>query len=239
MNEIIGRSRALTAMNLLEQNRYTLDFGLSRFQKEMKVFTDCEQVKNLDSYKIVVTLGSCLGGERVFKPVEAALMRDYVRNGGNMLIAANHFVGPHGWLSNTSKNPLLKIFGVKAFNRNINDSKNYDFVPDYPSFTKITQHPVTNGVKKFQSHGMPEMKVTNPKAKVLIKSANNLPVLIALEYGKGRVVIVGDGKWLQPLPLAKADNARLLLNIFNWLARRPVKTISKSKLDKLINPSLK
>jgi beta-galactosidase GanA len=235
MNEIIGRSRILTAMNLLEHNKYSFDLGLGRFKIDMKVFTDREEVKKLDSFKIVVTMGSGLGGERVFKPTEAALMREYVKNGGSMLIAPNHFVGPHGWLSNSSKNPLLKVFGVTAFNRNIHDTKNYDFVPDYPTFTNITTHPVTSGVKKFQSHGMPVMKVNNPKAKVLIHAANGSPVLIALEYGKGRVVIVGDGKWLQPLPLAKADNARLLLNIFNWLAHRSPAKISDKKLKQEVD----
>jgi glycosyl hydrolase family 42 (putative beta-galactosidase) len=230
MNEIIGRSRILTAMNLLEHNNYSFDIGLSRFKQNMKVFTDREEVKKLDSFKIVVTMGSGLGGERVFKSSEAALMREYVKNGGSLLIAANHYVGPHGWLSNAAKNPLLKEFGVSAFNRNINDLKNYDFVPDYPAFTDITPHPVTNGVKKFQSHGMPVMKVNNSEAKILIRAANGSPVLISVEYGKGRVVIIGDGKWLQPLPLAKADNARLLLNIFNWLSRRPPSQISDKKI---------
>ncbi len=237
MNEIIGRSRALTAVNLLEHNGFTLDFGLSRFKPEMKVFTDREEDKKLDSYKIVVTLGSCLGGERVFKPTEAALMREYVKNGGSMLIAANHYVGPHGWLSNNAKNPLLQEFGVTAFNRNISDQNNFDFIPEYPTFTNILDHPVTRGVSKFQSHGMPEMKSANPAAKVLIKSEKGLPVLLALEYGKGRVVIIGDAKWLQPQPLAKADNARLLLNIFNWLAhKKPVKASNK-QLKKAVDHS--
>ena len=84
---------------------------------------------------------------------------------------------------------------------------------------------------------MPEMKSVNPAAKVLIKSEKGLPVLLALEYGKGRIVIIGDAKWLQPQPLAEADNARLLLNIFNWLAHKKPAKVSNQQLKKEVDHS--
>lgn len=45
-------------------------------------------------------------------------------------------------------------------------------------------------------------------------------VAAALEYGKGRVVVVDADTWLRPDELQLGDNKRLLVNILNWLGRR-------------------
>ena len=43
--------------------------------------------------------------------------------------------------------------------------------------------------------------------------------MAALEYGKGRVVVIGTDTWLMPDSLEMADNQRLFLNAIRWLAR--------------------
>ena len=82
------------------------------------------------------------------------------------------------------------------------------------------------------------LKVNNPNAKVIVKAGKGssqpgAPVMVALEHGKGRVVIMGNARWMKPDQLCKGDNAQLLLNIFNWLAKKPIKIYNKIELEKL------
>jgi hypothetical protein len=50
---------------------------------------------------------------------------------------------------------------------------------------------------------------------------------------------MGDASWMLPNALVKADNAQLALNIFNWLAKRPIKIEDRKKLLEIIDFSLK
>ena len=52
------------------------------------------------------------------------------------------------------------------------------------------------------------------------RAAPNAPVAVALEHGKGRVVVIGSDTWLRPDELELGDNKRLLVNILRWLGRR-------------------
>ncbi len=107
--------------------------------------------------------------------------------------------------------------------------------PLYVSLRNPLEHPITEGVELFQTTGIRPLHVANSAAMVLFASgptakvmnlwgerlpAPNAPVAVALEHGKGRVVVIGSDTWLRPDELQLGDNKRLLINILDWLWRR-------------------
>ena len=107
--------------------------------------------------------------------------------------------------------------------------------PLYVGLTDPPKHPITEGVELFQTTGIRPLYVANPAATALFASgpkaevmnlwgerrpAPNAPVAVALEHGKGRVVVIGSDTWLRPDELELGDNKRLLINILDWLGRR-------------------
>ena len=114
-------------------------------------------------------------------------------------------------------------------------------LPAYAQKTpQIAPHEITRGVRALQSKGMASLRLADEKLKPLITSdadsyrlvsrwqredKGNLPVMVALERGKGRVVIMGDGQWMLPDYLPLADNARLFANITSWLTNGRAKPL--------------
>ncbi|MCP3968645.1 MAG: hypothetical protein GY750_20215 [Lentisphaerae bacterium] len=234
---VMGRTRMLTAVNMLEKFGFEFGIGMNELNTEMETFNKESKFEKLSDYQIVTFMGNNLNQIKYPKKVQKALEK-YVREGGSLLLAANFYVGPHGWYSNNRLKSLPRAFGVNYTNTNIRDTQEHGFVPEFPIFTDIAKNEITKGVKVFQSRGMSMLKVKNPKAKVLVKAGKNAnrprtPVMVALEYGKGRVVILGNARWMKPDYFCKGDNAQLLLNIFNWLAHHPVRVESKADLQEL------
>lgn len=236
---IMSKSRMLTAVNMLEQFGFEFSLGMTELNNEMETFNETSKLENISNYQIVTFMGNSMSVIRHPKKVQKVL-DEYVKKGGSLLLAANFYVGPHSWQSNNRIASLPKTFGINYTNTNIRDEKEHGFVPEFPTFTDIASDEITKGVKVFQSRGMSMLKVKNPNAKILVKAGKNssrpgAPVMIALEYGKGRVVIMGDARWMKPDQLDKGDNAQLMLNIFNWLAHRPFKIQSKAQIQRLID----
>jgi hypothetical protein len=100
----------------------------------------------------------------------------------------------------------------------------------------IKPHPLTTHVKEFKTACAGEIICTAENVRALIKTPADcnqpgVPVMAALEYGKGRVVYISDYWWLRPFNLEKADNAQLFFNIINWLAGKPIKSLDKEKQE--------
>ncbi|MFZ2657273.1 MAG: beta-galactosidase trimerization domain-containing protein [Victivallales bacterium] len=219
--ENMTKIRMLTAVHLLEENGFEVNTLLDKVEQSVKTFTDRVTTESLSKYQVLVALGR--GG---FSDDETALLKDFVNNGGSLLVAGNLYVGPHGWMDTGAKGKLMKAFGVNLGNRNVRNPEDHLAPSDYlAGFTKIEKHPITTGVKVFQSLGMGALPNASPAAIPLICSGAgakpaNEPVMIAMEYGKGRIVVMGDSTWMEPTALAMADNAQLCLNIFRWLAHQ-------------------
>jgi hypothetical protein len=95
------------------------------------------------------------------------------------------------------------------------------------------------GVGKVQIAGASVIDAGKHEGDVLIRSNASSspagrPFLLAFEFGKGRVVAMGDASWLSPEWLVKADNAQLMLNVFNWLARKDCDSIREDEIAKFV-----
>ena len=248
---IYSKVRTPSLTWLLESQGFQSINSVSRLGKSIK-FTnkDITGTADLDDFNILMLPGiAAIGGVRGYSSKELEAIKNYVKNGGGLFLSGQFHRGPHGHMSSYYASKVAELFGVKILRSAISDeSAHIDNEARFITCKDITKGELGKGVKVFQSMGMAPLKITGTGIETVVASSvnaiapgyrnKNIPAIVALKYGKGRVVIAGDASWLQPQALLKADNAQLALNIMNWLAKRPVKIIIEDKLKKTINISL-
>ena len=187
-----------------------------------------------------------------FTEEECDAVRDWVRGGGALLLVADH--APIG-AANTS---LGRRFGVEMSNAYTIDPANTTPEDNNPGFIVYTRerglaaHPITDGrnaeervgrVIAFTGQslkGGPEafafMRLADtaqdavPNTEQRTSAAGRAQGL-ALRFGRGRVVVMGEAAMLsaqlagpdkRPLGMNRpgTDNRRLALNILHWLSRK-------------------
>ena len=87
----------------------------------------------------------------------------------------------------------------------------------------MVNHPLLKGVSKVKLfiHRLPDIKNMQGKAP-LLQTPDGKVVAVAMDYGRGRVVILPTGPLLPYYPVDQYDNRRFFINIYQWLARNPV-----------------
>ena len=153
-----------------------------------------------------------------------------MQNGGGLLLCANACINWHN--GNGEVDKVAALFGLHVLRGRghiFADPEQYERDGTYfREFTAIEPHELTQGVKKFVAHRAQMLAEPQGAAKALIRPARQVagsraPVLVATEFGQGRVVVMGDVNWLLPQNLTKGDNERLLLNIARWLTAKSVR----------------
>lgn len=150
--------------------------------------------------------------------------------------------------SNTGARRLLRPFGIEPQWDAMFDPLNHVFNdPRCITFTNFSCHPVTEGVKKFQSFGGTSIKINpvkgdtkievqtlirgSPSSYSLMNKDSGLSVLTAGRFGQGRVVVVGGCTWLLCDNLLAGDNAQFFLNIISWLNGESSVRLSPDETD--------
>ena len=224
--EGMPKEKIPTAVELLEKNGFGVYSAIEEIEKTGVQVYDGVNIKKdvLNNYQVLVF--PCPRSTLTVSKFVIEKVKKFVKDGGGLFLLANFYHGPHGWLSPTGINSLSSPFGIRVTYNVFKDKINNELgEPLWVRFQNIHPHPITSGVKVFSSAGCGVLRITNKNAKVLIESNKTTippeqPVLAIREYGKGRVVVMGDGYWLEPETLKKGDNRQLLINIFNWLAKR-------------------
>lgn len=187
-----------------------------------------------------------------FTEEESDAVRDWVKSGGSLLLIADH--APMG----SANQSLGKRFGVDMSKMYTVDQQNHDTESGNPGFIvytrdsgRLADHPVTRGrnvserVNKIvtftgQSLKGPASATAFLKladtAMDLMPGQNTQPVSaagraqgIAMKFGKGRVIVMGEAGMLsaqitgpQRIPFGMnrpgIDNRQLALNIMHWLS---------------------
>ena len=223
----VHKWRMPTAVKLLEDNGYQVDSLSAPLRKPLMRSIDGVKPGDIDSYDVFILSGT--HGRTEWQAPDIKAVHDYVKGGGGLLcclIRDWHFPKPQ---------KALNAFGIQPIYSYFHDPKNHILdEPVYVTFKDVLEHPVTRGVQAFQSTGAKPLQLTNRNARALIRGSRTsyawhswgetvrkggLPVMAALEYGKGRVVVIGTDTWLMPDSLEMADNQRLFLNAIRWLAR--------------------
>lgn len=193
---------------------------------------------------------------RAFSDAECDAVRDWVRDGGSLLLMADH--APAG----EAAQPLAARFGVQMTDWYAEDGQHHDSESDNWGFLIFSRengllldHPITQGrtqeerinrVMTFtgQSLNAPEGSVRflklSPQAIEYprrrsadheFRPAAGDAQGVALEYGQGRVVMLGEaamltapvayvgGQTFHFMSRADYDHRQLALNIMHWLSR--------------------
>ena len=222
-----------------------------RVEPNRKVFTPSV----LADYRILV-IANALGSNDAndgpaFTDSECDAVADWVRSGGSLLLITDH--APTG----AAAESLARRFGVEMTKGMVEDEKNSD-VGDSSQliFSRenglLAEHPILAGrdgteavhrVMTFTGQGLRGPKDSTALLKleklggdtrVVITYGDPSPAKglgqgIALQYGKGRVVVLGeaamfsaqlDGKTKQPfgMNVKGIDNRQMVLNTMHWLS---------------------
>ena len=225
----VTRDKIPSAKLLLEANGFQVDAARGALGQRVELVGAVRETAELADYDVLCILS---GTTRPYAAKEREAVRKFVEQGGGLFAAGNFYRNPHGHFTNSRLNLVLKPFGISLNDDSILHARsNTGGFERYPVFGDFTAHPVVRGVKRWVSHGSASLTVKGQEA-VVARSAPNaerivgryerepgagVPVLAAAAFGKGRVVVFGDGGWLLPDWLARGENARLLWNAVNWL----------------------
>ncbi len=207
-----------------------------------KIQAGFNSLKKLENYNAII-LSSPFN--KNLEKDEIEIIEEYVRKGGNILILSS-MGGDH--TNKTNLNELTQKFGFEFVSDEVNDSMSYINFQRRPILTNFKPHVITEQVKKviFSSSCS-----VNPfqfleddadiKIEVLLKSGINcwhrrydeddnewieedyprMPLLVAIEYHKGKVVGIGSLSNFSSLSreygFSAFDNDILIANILEWL----------------------
>jgi hypothetical protein len=252
----VGRYRPFA--DLVMNDGYSMDRGSQKFTRDY-----------LNHFDVLV-VSNALGPEdhedsSAFTPGEIAAVRDWVQDGGRLLLIADH------WPFGGAAAKLSEAFGVDMSLGATEDTVNCApstsgsgrREPSALYFTRanglLLDHPITKGVTTVetftgQSLGVPagatpflkrgitasdrkpephEERVGND-IRVTVDYGDPTPAAgraqgVALEQGKGRVVILGEAAMMTAqisgagdkfgMNVSGIDNKQLALNIMHWLSR--------------------
>jgi hypothetical protein len=240
--------RAPSLVWLLEKNGFQVVNSVERIESKVKTANkDKLGSSELRKFNILYLPGvPAVGATRGYSRTELASIKKFVKDGGSLLLSGQFMRGPHGHMSNGYASKVAEMFGVKILRDAVYDPEQHILgEPRFVVYKNISGHLIANGVKKLETMGMAPLRIVSKNAIPIVRSGlssrssvnrkGNIPAIAALEYGKGRVVIMGDASWTLPSMLSRSDNAQLILNIFNWLAHKPVKIVPRKHLQDLVN----
>ena len=177
------------------------------------------------------------------KPEEIDVLEKYVRAGGSLLI-----IGSRGgeYLNRTNVNELTRKFGFEFQTDEVNDSVNYINLQKRPLLTDFKPHYITENIKKIVLSSACSLATLgfvedekNIQVEELVRGGLNcwrnkfdeqkgneedspkIPLLVAVNYYKGKVVAFGTLSIFSSLGreygFSAFDNDIIIANILRWL----------------------
>lgn len=191
----------------------------AKFAKQVAVLRGTQEIQGkLGDYKTLIIPHTTQYG---IDESQAWLLTDYVSNGGSLLLLGVQTYGIHS-MNYWQGKFLPKLIGAEIATDAITDSANCRFnEPRCFNTSQLEPHPVTAGIKQFNSFGCAPVIVTSPKEWTTLVSKGKKTVLAVRSYGKGRIAIMGDVDWLTIDGLQCGDNPALLANLLAWLGGAP------------------
>ncbi|NUU96401.1 DNA-binding protein [Marinitoga sp. 1135] len=141
-----------------------------------------------------------------FKETEIKAILNFVKNGGSLFIISDHGGSDrngNGWDSPKIFNTFVEDFGFKFTGDDLEEAP----------LAHIYNHPITEGIRKIGVWNGSSIKLLNDNIKVLIANSENKPYMIVTNYGKGKVVAIGDSS---PFDDGTGASGDLLHNGWQW-----------------------
>ncbi|MCL6511619.1 MAG: GldG family protein [Anaerolineae bacterium] len=153
---------------------------------------------------------------------EIAAIRDFVRNGGGLIVLGETEQDKYG----NNLNDLLAEFGVRVENATVFDYAHYHRVTSWilaqPSTNGVAKTGLLNRVRRACLYRAGVLSVHGDAQPVMFTSdvaqPPHRPVMAAATYGRGRVVVVADSDWVGDEFFGEYDHQQLWLNIIYWAA---------------------
>jgi len=163
-------------------------------------------VDDPESYDIAVV---CAGSSKFtsYTTEEAEKIKDFVVNGGGLLI-----MGEMNLASNERLQPVASAFGVTL---GVSEIGSYPYAVYTSDFAP---HPLFNGISEIGFQSVGEVSTSG--------EGTDKALVIAGEYGPGRVVVLGDINIFSSFQSGRyydrADNRQFSVNTFEYLIPEPV-----------------
>lgn len=218
-----------------------------------KVHTEtygCFDAESLAPYDVFM-VGEQTYHARFMTDEEQAALVEWVKNGGGLFITVEH---TNAHYMGDIFNAIMKDFPVKARFDGICDRENsHRSSPSWTTLHPDKPHPVIEGVNDYSFYNGCSLETDfgllwsskngswsdafRPE-KAIVHNGNKrkddgelegpLAGVAAFDYGKGRVVVIGDHNALTNTSLFRNDHHRFAVNAIRWLARA-------EKRDELVN----
>ena len=182
--------------------------------------------------------------QSAYTEAEASVIENWVKNGGSLLLILDH--APHG----KNGALLTAAFGIENRNVGTYDTLSLDPISDTADGARnilfkrskglIGKHSIVQGMDSVTTY-TGESLIGPPGSDVLLhlpstaydkdwlpetkqfryRSAAGRSQALAFDYGKGRVVMLGEAAITRPefLSVSNRGNWKFILNILRWLAR--------------------
>jgi tetratricopeptide (TPR) repeat protein len=226
----------------LRKKGYTVDFSKKQITSVL-----------LSEYNVFVIFNQV----ESFSEDEVEAVVSFVKNGGGLIIVGENggYIRGRGILETVNEVPT--IFGIK-FNMNyVADRKTNAGDICWPVISTFADHPVTKGVKRVVygcgcslelESSATALAFGNSTTTAGEKTGEDVVILAAAEYGKGKVLVIGDSNlfagpntesWITGDKdfLYLMDNKKLALNMFEWTAQpvseAPTSPVSTTEADDL------
>ena len=173
---------------------------------------------------------------RYFHDDERAAVEEFVKNGGGLIIFGEH----GGYMDqkdiSNKINSISSIFGIEFNSDVVEDSeKNIEGITCHSVITSFKRHPVTEGVQTAGyicgcsltlNSSATALAFGNSTTVADGKTGRDVVVLAVAEYGKGKVLAIGDTDFLGGANtpgyedrdfLSFGDNRTFVMNMFQWV----------------------
>ncbi|HPG41694.1 MAG TPA: hypothetical protein PLP19_20565 [bacterium] len=205
---------------------YYIPLPTSRYSKLLKTlynsdfaYRSCAYLLSvaevLSRYKILVI---CIGTAwcSPYLEEEIVLIKEYVQNGGGLLILADSLNAPNENIAG-----LAQEFGI-----NIAVSG----IPQASISTFPENNELFSGLESINLFGIGELTV-GTGATIVARDIANRGCVATAEYGAGRVVVIGDMNLFENIHLNIFGNQHFLVNVFEWLSKTKGKRFIKNFND--------
>ncbi|HIE22601.1 MAG TPA: hypothetical protein EYP68_00020 [Candidatus Korarchaeota archaeon] len=144
------------------------------------------------------------------------IFKNYVMNGGNLIICADYFYRGTVDIANL----LINEFGLSM------RDEEYGHTVD---ITNLAPHPLTEGVNELHMHRPSPIEVTSEGA-IILARPSGVPesegVIAISEQGEGTILVIGSSLWWFSFLFRgrEYDNSKILANFFEYVKSRSIPT---------------
>ena len=175
-------------------------------------------------------------GEPLLQPSEIGAIREFVSQGGGLLVLGETEQRKYG----NNFNELLAHFGLELSNLTVQDStQNFRDVASWPvaQIPKLVKADFGFKAKSICLYRSGTIGVTQEaEAEVFLRSSAtalpaNAALGVAVQHGNGRVAVLADSDLFGDDSINDLDNLQLWLNIAGWLSNARVALLANSKKE--------